>query len=198
MLQKYADAHTYDAGARNVSVGSEPMQPLTALPHLKGTKPPSTMATALRFGVIFALMQFVWIIGEYLVGLHTVYIHLHPTYTNLVMIPSIAIMIWGLHARKAELGGTLTYLQALGQGIGVGATVGVLSVGVQYLFFSFINPNFFDDFISYAVDHQLATLDAAEAYFNFTSYAVQGAVFAPIAGLATNAVAGLFVKTSWR
>ena len=51
------------------------------------------MATALRFGVIFALMQFVWLIGEYLVGLHTTYINLHPTYTNLILIPSIAIMI---------------------------------------------------------------------------------------------------------
>lgn len=156
------------------------------------------MATALRFGVIFALMQFVWLIGEYLVGLHTTYINLHPTYTNLVLIPSIAIMIWGLFARKAELGGELTYLQALGQGLGVGATVGILSVGIQYLFFTYVNPNFFTDFIRYAVDNQLATLDAAEAYFNFTSYAVQGAVFAPIAGLATNAIAGLFLKTSWR
>lgn len=156
------------------------------------------MATAFRFGVIFALMQFVWIIGEYLVGLHTVYIHLHPIYTNLVMLPSIAIMVWGLNARKSELGGSISYVQTLGQGLGVGLTVGVLSVAVQYLFFTFINPNFFNDFISYAVAHELMKLEAAEAYFNFTSYAVQGAIFAPIAGLATNAVAGLFVKTSWR
>jgi len=156
------------------------------------------MATALRFGVIFALMQFVWLIGEYLVGLHTTYINLHPTYTNLILIPSIAIMIWGLFARRAELGGELTYLQALGQGLGVGTTVGLLSVGIQYLFFTYINPNFFTDFIRYAVDNERATVEAAEAYVNFTSYAIQAAVFAPVAGLATNAIAGLFIKTSWR
>jgi hypothetical protein len=119
-------------------------------------------------------------------------------YTNLILIPSVAIMIWGLFARKAELGGELTYLQALGQGLGVGVTVGILSVGVQYLFFTYINPNFFDDFIRYAVDNQLATADAAESYFNFANYATQAAVFAPFAGLATNAIAGLFLKTSWR
>jgi hypothetical protein len=158
----------------------------------------ATMATALRFGVIFALMQFVWLIGEYLVGLHTTYINLHSLYTNLILVPSVAIMIWGLFARKAELGGDLTYVQALGQGLGVGATVGILSVGIQYLFFTYINPNFFADFIRYAVDNQLATLDAAEAYFNFINYAIQAAVFAPVAGLATNAIAGLFLKTSWR
>lgn len=156
------------------------------------------MLTAIRFGVIFSLMQFVWIIGEYLVGLHTVYIAQHATWTNAVLIPSIAIMVWGLHARKAELGGEISYLQSLGQGLGVGVTVGILSVGVQYLFFTYINPNFFDDFIGYAVDNQLANLDEAEAYFNFTNYAVQAAVFAPLAGLATNSVAGLFLKTSWR
>jgi len=156
------------------------------------------MLTAIRFGVIFSLMQFVWIIGEYLVGLHTVYIAQHATWTNAVLIPSIAIMVWGLHARKAELGGEISYLQSLGQGLGVGVTVGILSVGVQYLFFTYINPNFFDDFIGYAVDNQLANLDEAEAYFNFTNYAVQAAVFAPLAGFATNSVAGLFLKTSWR
>ena len=156
------------------------------------------MLTAFRFGVIFSLMQFVWIIGEYLVGLHTVYIAQHATWTNAVLVPSIAIMVWGLHARKAELGGEISYLQSLGQGLGVGVTVGILSVGVQYLFFTYINPNFFNDFIRYAVEHHLTTQDAAEAYFNFTSYAVQGAVFAPVAGLMTNAVAGLFVKTRWR
>lgn len=156
------------------------------------------MTTALRFGVIFALMQFVWIIGEFLVGLHTTYINLHPLYTNLVFFPAVAIMVWGLNARKAELGGELSYLQALGQGLGVGVTVGILSVGVQYLFFLFINPNFFNDFIRYSVDNKLMTLDQAEAYFNLTSYAIQGAVFAPILGVVTNAIAGLFIKTSWK
>ncbi len=156
------------------------------------------MLTALRFGIIFALMQFTWIIAEYLVGLHTTYIAHHATYTNLILVPSVAIMIWGLFARRAELGGELSYLQALGQGLGVGVTVGILSVGVQYLFFSFINPNFFSDFQAFAVQQGYMSMDAAETYFSLTTYAVQGAVFAPVAGLFTNAVAGLFLKTRWR
>lgn len=156
------------------------------------------MLTALRFGIIFALMQFIWIIAEYLVGLHTTYIAQHATYTNLIMVPSVAIMIWGLFARRAELGGELSYLQALGQGLGVGVTVGILSIGVQYLFFTFINPNFFADFRAFAVEQGYMSLDAAETYFSLTNYAVQGAVFAPIAGLFTNSVAGLFLKTRWR
>ena len=156
------------------------------------------MLTAFRFGIIFALMQFTWIIAEYLVGLHTTYIAQHATYTNLILVPSVAIMIWGLFARRAELGGELSYLQALGQGLGVGVTVGILSVGVQYLFFTFINPNFFADFRAFAVEEGYMSLDAAESYFSLTNYAVQGAVFAPIAGLFTNSVAGLFLKTRWR
>lgn len=156
------------------------------------------MLTALRFGIIFALMQFVWIIGEYLVGLHTTYISQHYIYTNLILIPSVAIMVWGLFARRAELGGELSYIQSLVQGLGVGTTVGVLSVVIQFLFFTYINPNFFADFQEYAVNHGHMSAEAAEAYFSLKSYALQGAVFAPVAGLLTNAIAGLFLKTSWR
>ncbi len=156
------------------------------------------MLTALRFGIIFALMQFIWIITEYLVGLHTTYIALHATYTNLILVPSVAIMVWGLFARRAEQGGELSYIQALGQGLGVGGTVGILSVGVQYLFFTFINPSFFSDFRTYSVEQGYMTVEAAETYFSLTTYAVQGALFAPVAGLFTNAIVGLLLKTRWR
>jgi len=127
------------------------------------------MLTAIRFGIIFALMQFAWLIGEYLVGLQTTYIDQHVHYTNLILLPSVAIMVWGLFARRAELGGELSYLQALGQGLG-----------------------------DYAVDQGAMSAPAAEAYFSRTSYAVQAALFAPVGGILTNAVAGLFLKTRWR
>ncbi|MEY4650893.1 MAG: hypothetical protein RJA06_966, partial [Bacteroidota bacterium] len=48
------------------------------------------MLTAIRFGIIFALMQFAWLIGEYLVGLQTTYIDQHVHYTNLILLPSVA------------------------------------------------------------------------------------------------------------
>lgn len=159
---------------------------------------PLIMLTAIRFGIIFALMQFAWLIGEYLVGLQTTYIDQHVHYTNLILLPSVAIMVWGLFARRAELGGELSYLQALGQGLGTGVTVGLLSIGVQYLFFTYINPQFFADFRDYAVDQGAMSAPAAEAYFSRTSYAIQAALFAPVGGILTNAVVGLFLKTRWR
>jgi hypothetical protein len=156
------------------------------------------MLTALRFGIIFVLMQFVWIIGEYLVGLHTTHIQQHYLYTNLVMVPATAIMVWGLIARRDELGGELSYVQALGQGALIGVFVGIASIGVHYLFFTHINPNFFADFQRLAVTEGLMTREAAESYFSLSSYAWHTALFSPVAGLLTNAVAGLFLKTRWR
>ena len=70
------------------------------------------MLTALRFGIIFVLMEFIWIIGEYLVGLHTTHIRQHYLYTNLMMIPATAIMVWGLVARRDELGAEQEELEA--------------------------------------------------------------------------------------
>lgn len=156
------------------------------------------MLTAFRFGIIFVLMQFIWIIGEYLVGLHTIYIRQHYLYTNLLMIPATAIMVWGLVARRDELGGELSYVQALVQGALIGGFVGIASIGVHYLFFTHINPNFFMDFQRMAVSEGHMTREAAESYFSLSSYAGQSAVFSPVAGLLTNAVAGLFLKTRWR
>jgi hypothetical protein len=42
------------------------------------------------------------------------------------------------------------------------------------------------------------TREGAETYFSLSTYAWESAVFSPVAGLLTNAVAGLFLKTRWR
>ncbi len=156
------------------------------------------MLTALRFGIIFVLMEFIWIIGEYLVGLHTTHIRQHYLYTNLMMIPATAIMVWGLVARRDEQGGELSYTQALGQGALIGVVVGILSIGVHYLFFTYINPNFFVDFQRLAVLEGHMTREGAETYFSLSTNAWQSAVFSPVAGLLTNALTGLFLETRWR
>lgn len=76
--------------------------------------------------------------------------------------------------------------------------VGILSIGVHYLFFTYINPNFFVDFQRLAVLEGHMTREGAETYFSLSTYVWESAVFSPVAGLLTNAVAGLFLKTRWR
>ncbi|HAB36242.1 MAG TPA: hypothetical protein DCE58_06575 [Cryomorphaceae bacterium] len=152
------------------------------------------MLTTLRFSMMFALVNLSWLIMEYLVGLQTVHIDQFLVYDNLFFIPAVAIMVWALRYRRAEMGSAWNYWEGLKLGGIMGVLVGLLSVPSLYFFFTYINPGFFEDFIAFSVGSGEATPDEAAAYFNFKSYATQSALFAPVAGLVTNAIAGIFYR----
>ena len=152
------------------------------------------MLTTFRFSMMFALVSLSWLIMEFLLGLHTVHIDQFLLYDNLFFIPAVAIMVWALRYRRAELGSAWTYWEGLKLGGIMGLMVGALSIPSLYFFFTYFNPSFFDDFIAFSVGSGEATPEEAAAYFNFKSYATQSALFAPVAGLVTNAIAGLFYR----
>lgn len=152
------------------------------------------MLTTLRFSIMFALVSLSWLIMEYLVGLQTVHIDQFLVYDNLFFIPAVAIMVWALRYRRAEMGSAWNYWEGLKLGGIMGVLVGLLSIPSLYFFFTYVNPGFFEDFIAFSVGSGEATPDEAAAYFNFKSYATQSALFAPVAGLVTNAIAGIFYR----
>lgn len=76
----------------------------------------------------------------------------------------------------------------------MGAMIGILSIPSLYLFFTYVNPSFFEDFIAFSVGAGQATLEEATDYFNFRSYAMQSAFFPLVAGVVTNALVGFLYR----
>ena len=156
------------------------------------------MKTFVRFGLLFAAMQTIYIVCEYLLGLHTTYID-QMGWGQLFFFPlAIGMMWYGLATLKKESEGNLAYLD----GIKMGWVVGIVSGAIAVPFFMFylccINP----DFLSLAIESTVRTgnysQEEAENLFQVPSYYYGMFIFSQAAGILTNAILGLFMKTSWR
>ncbi|CAN5621014.1 hypothetical protein BH11BAC2_BH11BAC2_23540 [soil metagenome] len=153
------------------------------------------MKTEIKWGIIFSLVSLVWVTMEFYLGYHTTKIEQHPTFTMFFILPAILMMTAGIREKKSELGGVISYKEAFLSGIIISIVVAILSPLVQVIFSNFINPNFYQTFIDYAVSHGKATKSEAEAYFNLKSYTIQSVIGAIVMGMITSAIAALFIRT---
>jgi len=152
------------------------------------------MKLILRFGLIFFVIQSLWILGEFALGWHTTDVDVTRSSQGLFFIPAVAVMTWGLWAKK-EAEGFLAYRSALAMGAGVGLVVGVLSVPFHLAYVKFLNPNFSAHMIQGMVQSGQATLEQANEQFAMPRYLLGLLIFPVIAGTLTNAVAGAFLRT---
>lgn len=156
------------------------------------------MKTYIRWGLIFSIVQTLFIAAEYLVGLHTHNIE-HLGYGQLTfMIIAITLMTLGLRARKNEMGGELSYLDAIKMGWVVGFVSGVIAVGVFQFYLSYVNPEFFDIAKVGAVEFHGLTQAEAEMQYAYPNYLYGMFFFSQVAGIFTNAIVALFMKTKWK
>jgi hypothetical protein len=152
------------------------------------------MLTTIRFSIMFSLVSFAWLLIEFLLGLHGEHIDQFLWFDSLFFIPAVAMMVWALRYRRAEMREAWTYWEGIKLGAIMGAMIGILSIPSLYLFFTYVNPGFFEDFIAFSVGAGQATLEEATDYFNFRSYAMQSAFFPLVAGVVTNALVGFLYR----
>jgi hypothetical protein len=147
----------------------------------------SSYSYEIRLGLLLALSGLLWVTLEYAVGLHTVYIPLHPKVTMIYALVPIFIIYKAItHRRDVVLGGALPWGQGIAAGMVVSAVTALLGAPGQWVFHRFINPGFFPAMIDYAVTHGKATQAEAEGYFNLKSYAMQATVGPLAMGLMTS------------
>ncbi len=149
----------------------------------------------IKWGVIFALMMLLWMVGEKAFGLHDVHIEKHPLYTNLVAIPAIAIYLLALlEKRKAAFNGVMDYWQGFKTGLRITLVVLLLTPLNTYITLEWITPDFFEHAIAYAVESGAMTPENAAEYFSFDSYLTQSIIGAPVMGTFTSGIVALFTK----
>jgi len=139
-------------------------------------------STEIQFGVLLSVATLIWITMEYLVGFHSVYIDLHP-YSSLIFVAvTFLIMIKGVQARKKKTGGHFGYHPAFMSGFYIVIVSVLLSPLVNYIFHTFINPDFFTAMIDKSVSAMKMTEDKAREYFNLKNYIQQSIVGGVITG----------------
>lgn len=153
------------------------------------------MKLEIKWGLIFSLVSLIWVVGEYLVGLHDRYIAQHPILTNLFFFPAVLMMYLAIREKRRALGGKIGFIEALLSGIGVSVIVAILSPAVQYIFSRWVNPGFFDQMTAYAVASGKLPLELARKHFNLQQYMLMSSMGAIGAGGMTSLVLAFLMRT---
>jgi hypothetical protein len=135
--------------------------------------------------------------GEKVAGLHDKYIDYHIYLTNLFAIPAIIMMVLALREKKKQVyNGKMTYGQGLISGIIISAIIALLAPLTQWITSYVITPEYFPNVIKRSVElGYYKTTEEAAANFNYTNYAIQSSIGALIMGIATTAIAMIFIRS---
>lgn len=149
----------------------------------------------IKWGILFIVIQLLWMLGERVAGLHDENIEQHAIITNFFALVAIIVYVVALlDKRKNSYNGKMTWKQGFISGLVITVVVTLLTPLSQYLTSMVISPNHFANMISYTVEIGKMTQETAEAYFNFKSYMIQSIIFAPVVGIVTSAIVAIFTK----
>lgn len=142
-------------------------------------------------------MGLLWMVLEKLSGLHGKFIDYHLYLTNLFAIPAIIVMVMALKDKKKNYyGGEMNYKEGLVSGIILSVIIALISPLTQWITSYVISPEYFPNVIKRSVEiGYYKTTVEAEANFNYPNYATQGAIGALVMGIATTAIAMIFIRT---
>lgn len=151
----------------------------------------------IKWAILFTLMSLAWMLLEKLTGLHGKNIDYHLYLTNLFAIPAIWFMVLALKDKKKNYySGNISYKQGLISGIILSVFIALLSPLSQWITSYVITPEYFPNVIERSVElGHYKTAEEAAAYFNFENYAKTSTIFAFVFGVATTAIAMLFIRT---
>lgn len=152
--------------------------------------------TEIKWAILFMLMTFAWMYLERMLGYHDEKIEDHPWFTMLYFFPAVAVMVLALREKKhKDYHGHMTYKQGFISGAILSLIIAVLSVPGQYLISTVITPHYFDNVRAAVVAQGTMTMEQAEAYFNLNNYMMQSGMAALVMGLATTAIAMIFMRS---
>lgn len=129
--------------------------------------------SALTVAVFIFITSNLWMAFEKLIGLHSTNIHLHPYLTMILPVLIIIITSKSTRLYRLKQGGKITFSHALFFGLTITAFNTALAPAGLWIFENFINPNFYNAFIKYSVDHGLHDKFTAYNYFNHNNYLKQ-------------------------
>lgn len=138
-----------------------------------------------KYAALIGVAMLLWLIGEKLVGLHKEHIQYHPYVTMFALLFPIIGTMMALKEKRTENGGYLTFIQGFLTGFAVALIGTPMAVFIQYIFITFINPDFFTEMIAYAEAHGEPN---SESYFNLNSYLLQSALGPLLGGTAISAI----------
>jgi hypothetical protein len=153
------------------------------------------MKTELKFAVIYVVASFVWSCVEYLTGLQSTRIGLHPYFvTPFYILLTGAVYYLAIREKRASLSGKLGFGKALVTGLILSVLILALNPIAFYIFNTFVNPEFFRDMGRYKIETENMPREIAEGYYNFNNLLVQGSIYRLVMGLIATFITSWLMK----
>lgn len=152
-----------------------------------------SIATEIKWGIFYSIVAILWIILEYAVGLHTKYIGMHFYLTWVFIVPAFVMYILALREKRARVGGAISFKRAFISGLLMTVVLVIVSPILMPIYFKLINPGIFDAFQAYSISHGMSK-EAAESYFNYSSYVLQGMIGNLFMGLLLSLLSAAIIK----
>lgn len=153
------------------------------------------MPLELRYALLISFSMLLWLALEALLGLHDKYIAYHPYISMLAVFIPIVFSSMAVKEKRENMGGNITFKQAFITGLIITVLTALLAVPSQFIFHYWINPDFFDNMISYTVQHGKSSPAQAAMYFNLTSYIAQSVFGTLLFGSVVALIVALLMRT---
>ncbi|POY38942.1 hypothetical protein C3K47_00110 [Solitalea longa] len=134
--------------------------------------------TEFKWALVISLLNFIWLLLEYAVGLHDRYLSVLPYVTLFsIIIPVVFIRKALVEKRENEYLKNISFWQSMLSGSFITVVCSVISVFSMMIYFKLINPQFTDFMVEYvakkAADNGENIAQASERariYFSMKSY----------------------------
>jgi hypothetical protein len=136
----------------------------------------------IKYGILISIFTILWLTFEQLSGLQDEYIELHKIVSSFSIIVPI-IGIWFAISERKMSTSKYSFEKGFKTGFIITLINTVLIIPIIYLFYTFINPDFAINMMSYAKsqalhsgeDH-LKAIEDARSYFSMNYYMIQKVV----------------------
>jgi hypothetical protein len=155
------------------------------------------MKTELKYAILYVIAAFAWSCIEFLTGLQSTRIALHPYFvTPFYLLLTAIIYYLAIREKRARLAGRLSFGQGLATGGLLTVLILVLNAVAFYVFNTFVNPNFFADFARFKIETEHIEREVAEAYYSFNNLLLRGSTYRAVMGLIATGLFSWWLRTS--
>lgn len=153
------------------------------------------MKTLVKFALIFVVLSFIWNCAEYAMGLHDDHINIHPYFvTPFFLIITAVIYYIALSSKRDESKGSNTFSQLFLAGLVLTIFILILNPVFLYIFYQYINTEFFNSYIAYDTLSGKMSIQEASDYYNMRNFILRGSIYRFIMGMIATIIIALIIK----
>lgn len=149
----------------------------------------------IKWGIVYTVAIFLWILLEKLMGWHDKNIKQYAFNTWFFLIPATHIYVSAILAKRDKFfRGKINWFAGFQTGLIITAVVLFFNSLIQYLFIKIISPDFCINAVNHAIESGKMSLQDSENFFNLKNFIIQSSLRTLIFGIVISSIVSIFVR----